>query len=133
MCICPRCEESVHLQDAATTTAAAAVTAANLPGLPGLPSNALTDTLGYLHAHPQLRSALITFLKADSTKEFLATVTQLAIKIKPQEVAALVSHHHTDMQSLLACPGHAWNMCEATKPVSRLHALAYFSKLNEPS
>ena len=76
-------------------TAAAAVTAANLPGLPGLPSNALTDTLGYLHAHPQLRSALITFLKADSTKEFLATVTQLAIKIKPQEVAALVSHHHT--------------------------------------
>ena len=79
------------MQDEATTTAAAAAAATNLPQLPGLPSNALTDALGYLHSHPQLRSALITFLQADSTKEFLATVTQLAIKVNPKEFAALVS------------------------------------------
>ncbi len=75
----------LSLQDAATTAAT------NLPLLPGLPSNALTDALGYLHAHPQLRSALVAFLKADSTKEFLATVTQLAIKVNPKDFAALVS------------------------------------------
>lgn len=80
-------------QEVATATGAAAAVVSSLPGLPGLlPSNALTDTLGYLHTHPQLRSALITFLEADSTKDFLATVTQLAIKINPKQFAALVSH-----------------------------------------
>ena len=87
------CKTHHCLQDAATATAAAAASASSLPLLPGLlPSNAVTDALSYLHAHPQLRSALITFLEADSTKEFLATVTQLAIKINPKQFAALVSH-----------------------------------------
>lgn len=82
------------MQDAVQATGAAAGAASTLPQLPklpGLPGNALTETLGYLHAHPQLRSALITFLQADSTKQFLAIVTQLAIKVKPEQVAALVS------------------------------------------
>ena len=75
------------LQDAAAATAASM-----LPSIPGLPSNALTDLVAFLHDHPEVRSAVITFLQADSTKQFLATISSLAIKVNPAQVAGLVRH-----------------------------------------
>ena len=59
-------------------------------GLPVLPSNAVTNLLSYLHAHPELRTALIDFLSAESTKQFLATITELSLKIDSAQAAGLV-------------------------------------------
>lgn len=75
------------LQDAAAATAASV-----LPSIPGLPSNVLIGLVGFLHDHPEVRSAVITFLQADSTKQFLATISSLAIKVNPAQVAGLVRH-----------------------------------------
>ena len=61
-----------------------------LPSIPGLPSNALIGLVGFLHDHPEVRSAVIAFLQADSTKQFLATISSLAIKVNPAQVAGLV-------------------------------------------
>ena len=79
------------LQDASAASTAAQATgaAAGLPSLPG-PFGTVADALSFLRAHPELRTALINFLKADSTKQFLQTVTDLAIKVNPAQAAALV-------------------------------------------
>ena len=71
---------------------AAAAASSVLPSIPGLPSNALIGLVGFLHDHPEVRSAVITFLQADSTKQFLATISSLAIKVNPAQVAGLVRH-----------------------------------------
>ena len=78
---------SLVLQDTAAATASSV-----LPTIPGLPSDALTDLVVFLHNHPEVRSAVITFLQADSTKQFLATISSLAIKVNPAQVAGLVRH-----------------------------------------
>ena len=76
----------VNVQD----TVAAVADSVPAIGLPALPSNAVTNLLGFLHAHPELRTALINFLSAESTKQFLATITELSLKIDSAQAAGLV-------------------------------------------
>ncbi len=71
-------------------TVAAVVNPVPATGLPVLPSNAVTSLLSYLHAHPELRTALINFLSAESTKQFLATITELSLKIDSAKADGLV-------------------------------------------
>ena len=94
-----------------------------LPSIPGLPSNALVGLVGFLHGHPEVRSAVITFLQADSTKQFLATISSLAIKVNPAQVAGLVRYPLTEFHASGCAATSVWGgtvafCCTFVRPAS---------------